>query len=81
MLAPDEQRLASPQAWTGLEAEIGTGLPEDCKAVVDAYAPMQINGRLGFVHEFGLWLNFWMLLVIFSSCRFGSGRSSGGRGV
>ncbi|MEE1783254.1 SMI1/KNR4 family protein [Streptomyces sp. SP17BM10] len=50
MLGPGEQRFTSPDAWAELEAEIGTDFPEDYKAVVDAYAPMQINGHLYLSH-------------------------------
>ncbi|WP_033354939.1 SMI1/KNR4 family protein [Kitasatospora aureofaciens] len=50
MLGPGGDRFASPEAWTDLEAELGTELPEDYKAVVDAYAPMQINGHLYLKH-------------------------------
>lgn len=50
MLGPGERRFADPAAWAELEAEIGTELPEDYKAVVDAYAPMQINGHLYLSH-------------------------------
>ncbi|MEU6972103.1 SMI1/KNR4 family protein [Kitasatospora aureofaciens] len=50
MLGPGEQRFASPSAWAELEAEIGTHFPEDYKTVVDAYAPMQINGHLYLSH-------------------------------
>ncbi|MFB7621025.1 SMI1/KNR4 family protein [Kitasatospora sp. NPDC056181] len=50
MLGPGEQRYASASAWAGLEAEIGIAFPEDYKAVVDAYAPIQINGHLFLSH-------------------------------
>ncbi|MFH8387736.1 Imm7 family immunity protein [Kitasatospora sp. NPDC018058] len=41
---------ASPGAWAGLEAEVGIEFPEGCKAVVDTYTPMQINGHLCLRH-------------------------------
>ncbi|MER7705390.1 hypothetical protein ABTX81_21175 [Kitasatospora sp. NPDC097605] len=44
LLGPGHHRFAGPTAWAELEAEIGTDVPEDCKAIVDACAPMQING-------------------------------------
>ncbi|MFB8237576.1 SMI1/KNR4 family protein [Kitasatospora purpeofusca] len=50
MLGPGERRFARADAWTALEAEIGTEFPEDYKAVVDAYAPIQINGHLHLSH-------------------------------
>ncbi|MGF1427511.1 SMI1/KNR4 family protein [Kitasatospora sp. LaBMicrA B282] len=50
MLGPGGDRFASPAAWTELEAELGTELPEDYKRVVDAYAPIQINGHLTLKH-------------------------------
>ncbi|SDT83439.1 SMI1 / KNR4 family (SUKH-1) [Streptomyces sp. TLI_053] len=50
MLGPGDDRFASPEAWADLEAELRTKLPEDYKAVIDAYAPMQINGHLILKH-------------------------------
>lgn len=50
MLGPGEQRFTSPSAWAELEAEIGTDFPDDYRAVIDAYAPMQINGHLYLSH-------------------------------
>ncbi|MEV7595786.1 SMI1/KNR4 family protein [Kitasatospora sp. NPDC089797] len=50
MLGPGGARFASPQAWADLEAELDTRLPEDYKAVIDAYAPIQINGHLSLKH-------------------------------
>jgi hypothetical protein len=50
MLGPGEQRFASSDAWAGLEAELGTGLPDDYKAIVDTYAPVHINGHLSLKH-------------------------------
>ncbi|MGY0466640.1 SMI1/KNR4 family protein [Kitasatospora sp. cg17-2] len=50
MLGPGERRFAAADAWAALEAEIGIEFPRDYKAVVDAYAPVQINGHLSLAH-------------------------------
>ncbi|MFD4589008.1 SMI1/KNR4 family protein [Streptomyces sp. NPDC058434] len=47
MLGPAESRYADPAAWLRLEQELGRELPTDYKAIVDAYAPVQLNGHLG----------------------------------
>ncbi|MEV7525951.1 hypothetical protein [Streptomyces sp. NPDC091371] len=46
MLGQAENRYGDPAAWLRLEREIGRGLPADYKAIVDAYAPVQLNGHL-----------------------------------
>ncbi|MGW7449178.1 hypothetical protein [Kitasatospora sp. NPDC054795] len=50
MLGPGERRFARADAWADAwaepEAETGTEFPEDYKAAVDAYVPMQLNGHL-----------------------------------
>ncbi|MET8968716.1 hypothetical protein [Streptomyces hydrogenans] len=46
MLGPAESRYADPAAWLRLERELGRELPTDYKAIVDAYAPVQLNGHL-----------------------------------
>jgi hypothetical protein len=46
MLGPAESRYADPAAWFRLEQELGRELPMDYKAIVDAYAPVQLNGHL-----------------------------------
>ncbi|MFD9687751.1 SMI1/KNR4 family protein [Kitasatospora sp. NPDC059088] len=50
MLGPGGQHFADPGAWTELEAEIGAEFPGDYKAIVDAYAPVQINEHLYLSH-------------------------------
>ncbi|MEU6277367.1 hypothetical protein ABZ871_33945 [Streptomyces populi] len=50
MIGPPENRYADPAAWARLESELGTELPADYKTVVDAYAPIQINGHLFLSH-------------------------------
>ncbi|WP_405638661.1 SMI1/KNR4 family protein [Streptomyces uncialis] len=50
MLGPEEGRLADPAAWLKLEEELGRTLPSDYKRIVDAYAPVQINGHLSLAH-------------------------------
>ncbi|GAA2810822.1 hypothetical protein GCM10010441_39320 [Kitasatospora paracochleata] len=50
MLGPGGQSFADPEAWVRLEAELGTELPEDYKAIVDAYAPIRINEHLTLLH-------------------------------
>ncbi|MGW4202200.1 SMI1/KNR4 family protein [Streptomyces sp. NPDC004726] len=46
MLGPAESRYDDAAAWPRLERQIGRSLPEDYKAIVDAYAPVQLNGHL-----------------------------------
>ncbi|MDD9380856.1 SMI1/KNR4 family protein [Streptomyces sp. ZAF1911] len=46
MLGPAENRYNDPVAWLHLEQELGRRLPADYKAIVDAYAPVQLNGNL-----------------------------------
>ncbi|MFF9063717.1 hypothetical protein ACF09E_00015 [Streptomyces sp. NPDC014891] len=46
MLGPAESRYPDPAAWLRLEQELGRELPTDYKAIVDAYAPVQLNGHL-----------------------------------
>ena len=50
MLAPGEDRYADPAAWLSLEEELGRTFPADYKRIVDAYAPVQINGHLTLSH-------------------------------
>ncbi|WP_329557971.1 hypothetical protein OG711_00250 [Streptomyces uncialis] len=50
MLGPEEGRLTDPAAWLKLEGELGRTLPSDYKRIVDAYAPVQINGHLSLAH-------------------------------
>lgn len=50
MLGPARNRCAEPSAWARLHAELGIQLPPDCRAVVDAYAPVQLNGHLYLTH-------------------------------
>ncbi|MHC5702628.1 SMI1/KNR4 family protein [Streptomyces tirandamycinicus] len=44
--APSE---GSARQWRALEARLGTVRPDDYEAVVDAYAPVQMNGHLYLV--------------------------------
>lgn len=50
MLGPAQNRYADPVAWEHLHAELGIELPLDYKALVDAFAPIQINGHLYLSH-------------------------------
>ncbi|MCX4534870.1 SMI1/KNR4 family protein [Streptomyces sp. NBC_00841] len=57
MLGPAEERFADPAAWLSLEDELGRTLPADYKRIVDAYAPVQINGHLCLSHPASDWRN------------------------
>ena len=50
MLGPAENRYADPSAWNRLQEELGVELPVDYKAIVDAYAPIKLNGHLYLHH-------------------------------
>ncbi|MFE2488275.1 SMI1/KNR4 family protein [Streptomyces mirabilis] len=50
MLGPAQNRYADPAAWDRLHAELGIQLPPDYRALVDAFAPIQINGHLYLSH-------------------------------
>ncbi|MFE6764177.1 SMI1/KNR4 family protein [Streptomyces sp. NPDC057689] len=50
MLGPPEHRFGDPAAWDRLHAELGVELPSDYRALVDAYAPVQLNGHLYLLH-------------------------------
>jgi hypothetical protein len=50
MLGPAQNRYADPAAWDRLHAELGIELPPDYRALVDAFAPIQINGHLYLSH-------------------------------
>ncbi|MFJ4152774.1 hypothetical protein ACIP10_35095 [Streptomyces galbus] len=50
MLGPAQNRHADPAAWDRLHAELGIQLPPDYRALVDAFAPIQINGHLYLSH-------------------------------
>ncbi|MFE1560030.1 SMI1/KNR4 family protein [Streptomyces sp. NPDC058734] len=50
MLGPAGNRHADPAAWDRLHAELGIRLPSDYQALVDAYAPVQLNGHLYLHH-------------------------------
>lgn len=50
MVGPAQNRYADPAAWERLHAELGIELPADYRAVVDAYAPAQLNGHLYLHH-------------------------------
>ncbi|MDX3593783.1 hypothetical protein PV749_21945 [Streptomyces sp. ID03-2B] len=55
MLGPGEERYAAPAAWLSLEEELGRTFPGDYKQIVDAYAPVQINGHLTLRQAGGTW--------------------------
>jgi hypothetical protein len=57
MLGPARTRPADPSAWERLHAELGFELPADYRAVVDAYAPVQLNGHLYLSHPATGWWN------------------------
>jgi hypothetical protein len=50
MVGPPENRWTDPAAWLRLETGLGLRLPADYKTVVDAYAPIQLNGHLDLHH-------------------------------
>ncbi|MFH9419885.1 SMI1/KNR4 family protein [Streptomyces sp. NPDC017529] len=50
MLGPAENRYADPAAWERLHAELGFRLPPDFRTLVDAYAPVHLNGHLLLHH-------------------------------
>ncbi|KQX77050.1 MULTISPECIES: hypothetical protein [unclassified Streptomyces] len=50
MLGPAQNRYADPTAWDLLHAELGIRLPTDYQTLVDAYAPIQLNGHLSLRH-------------------------------
>jgi hypothetical protein len=50
MLGQAHNRYADPSAWDRLHAELGIRLPTDYQTIVDAYAPVQLNGHLSLSH-------------------------------
>ncbi|MET8572620.1 SMI1/KNR4 family protein [Streptomyces sp. NPDC004783] len=50
MLGPAQNRYADPSAWDHLHADLGIRLPPDYRVIVDAYAPVQLNGHLDLSH-------------------------------
>ncbi|MEV6183071.1 SMI1/KNR4 family protein [Streptomyces sp. NPDC052016] len=50
VLGEPSWRYRDPEAWRKLESELGVSLPADYKEIVDAYAPVQINGHLYLSH-------------------------------
>ncbi|MFP8963228.1 SMI1/KNR4 family protein [Streptomyces nanhaiensis] len=50
MIGPPENRYADPAAWQRLETGLGLRFPADYTTVVDAYAPIQLNGHLYLHH-------------------------------
>ncbi|MEU9954800.1 SMI1/KNR4 family protein [Streptomyces sp. NPDC050982] len=50
MLGPAQNRHALPSAWERLHADLGIRLPPDYRVIVDAYAPIQLNGHLYLSH-------------------------------
>lgn len=57
MLGPGEKRHADPAAWVSLKEELGRTFPADCKQIVDAHAPVQIDGHLTLSHPASEWGN------------------------
>ncbi|MFG2978218.1 SMI1/KNR4 family protein [Streptomyces sp. NPDC048331] len=55
--------FANHVAWQPIEESIGTSLPQDYKDLIDAYAPVQVNGHLRLEHpvnesyELGAWID------------------------
>ncbi|MFH8364859.1 SMI1/KNR4 family protein [Streptomyces anulatus] len=50
MLGETQNRYADPSAWDRLHAQLGVQLPSDYRALVDAYAPIELNGHLYLSH-------------------------------
>ncbi|MFV5996115.1 SMI1/KNR4 family protein [Streptomyces sp. NPDC056231] len=50
MIGTPENRYADPAAWPRLEGELGLKLPADYKSIIDAYAPIKLNGHLYLSH-------------------------------
>ncbi|MFD5624364.1 SMI1/KNR4 family protein [Streptomyces yangpuensis] len=50
MLGPTQNRYADPTARDRLHAQLGIRLPTDYQALVDAYAPVHLNGHLYLHH-------------------------------
>jgi hypothetical protein len=50
MLGEPQDRYADPAAWVRLEGGLGLALPADFKRLVDAYAPVVLNGHLYLLH-------------------------------
>ncbi|GGR39675.1 SMI1/KNR4 family protein [Streptomyces roseolus] len=47
---PSPAHADSDAAWRRLEAGLGVALPDDCKRIVEAYAPAQANRHLYLLH-------------------------------
>ncbi|MFD0367665.1 SMI1/KNR4 family protein [Streptomyces sp. NPDC127114] len=50
MLGPAQNRCPDPTAWDQLHAQLDIRLPTDYQALVDAYAPIHLNGHLYLFH-------------------------------
>lgn len=50
MLGPAQNRYANPAAWDRLHEDLGMRLPSDYRILIDAYAPVQLNGHLYLHH-------------------------------
>ncbi|MFD7975305.1 SMI1/KNR4 family protein [Streptomyces sp. NPDC059071] len=50
MLGPAQNRYADPTAWDRLHVQLDIRLPTDYQALVDAYAPIHLNGHLYLLH-------------------------------
>ncbi|WP_030720007.1 hypothetical protein [Streptomyces sp. NRRL S-237] len=50
LLGEPRHVFANHGAWQPVEESIGTSLPQDYKDLIDAYAPVQVNGHLFLEH-------------------------------
>ncbi|MFE2164117.1 hypothetical protein ACFXB3_03490 [Streptomyces sp. NPDC059447] len=50
MLGQAQNRYADPSTWDRLHAEHAIRLPNDYQTLVDAYAPIQLNGHSSLHH-------------------------------
>ncbi|WP_432128382.1 SMI1/KNR4 family protein [Streptomyces sp. bgisy082] len=50
LLGEPRDVFAGHCAWRGIEEDLGVPLPQDYKQLVDAYAPVRINGHLYLEH-------------------------------
>lgn len=50
VLGKETGRRLDPEVWERIEDDLGFALPDDYKALVDAYAPVKLNGHLILNH-------------------------------
>ncbi|MFE2287469.1 SMI1/KNR4 family protein [Streptomyces sp. NPDC059443] len=50
VLGAETGRRSEPAEWLKIESDLGFALPDDYKALVDAYAPVKLNGHLVLNH-------------------------------